>query len=700
MSKIDLVPLLKFISPDVPYDDWMAVGRGLKEEDYPVEVWDEWSKGGKKYHPGECQKKWADFNGPRNGKAPQTGATITYLAEQGGWEPSGRGRVDDYSLDFNDDYLTPDRDPSQDPSDEEWSPADDLTEYLQALYKSDDMVSILAAGKLQDGKYKPIGHGADWKVADLLKKLGQLGQVTTTDNDGGVVTVEQVQKAIGADGNSSWICINPTDGKGRSNGNVVEYRYTLVESDDMPVDQQAMIMKELNLPVLAMVSSGGKSIHAVVRIDAGKDRDLYVKRVQQLYRICQQFGMTLDRANKNPARLTRLPGVRRGDRKQYLLATHMGAKDWDTWEKWTKEYFSAYPTSDSLDAVCDNPPELSPVLIDGVLRQNERMMIAGESKAGKSFLAIELCIALGTGGQWLGHQCRKTSVLYVNLEVPKESCIDRVLKVCGKMGVNPHLQGVHVWTLRDEVLDEDRIVKACILEIRRIKWTYKVDIGCIVLDPIYVLNSGDENSAQDTTKLLKHFADIGKRIGAAIVFVHHYSKGAAMYGTAINRASGSSVFGRWVDTSVSMTRLEPPKDWEPPDDDDADELEQKFAFRLVFDVRTFPRQPDVFTYFDPPIHVIDDTGTLEGWAEVGTRKSGQQKGRSTQSAEKEERRKRVAERIQTGQTVTIKALSQMFHVTPKTIRSDIEAIRPEHPDGSPVWAVKDGMVTISPAPHP
>ena len=52
------------------------------------------------------------------------------------------------------------------------------------------------------------------------------------------------------------------------NENVTEFRYALVESDDMPIAQQNALLRELELPIACLVHSGGKSLHAIVRIDA------------------------------------------------------------------------------------------------------------------------------------------------------------------------------------------------------------------------------------------------------------------------------------------------------------------------------------------------------------------------------------------------------------------------------------------------
>lgn len=44
---------------------------------------------------------------------------------------------------------------------------------------------------------------------------------------------------------------------------------------------------------------------------------------------------------------------------------------------------------------------LRPELISGVLRESGKMLLAGPSKAGKSFAMIELALCLASGRPWL-----------------------------------------------------------------------------------------------------------------------------------------------------------------------------------------------------------------------------------------------------------------------------------------------------------
>ena len=46
----------------------------------------------------------------------------------------------------------------------------------------------------------------------------------------------------------AWIRFNPLDGNGVKNENVTDYRYALIESDDMPIEDQNAIVRELELP--------------------------------------------------------------------------------------------------------------------------------------------------------------------------------------------------------------------------------------------------------------------------------------------------------------------------------------------------------------------------------------------------------------------------------------------------------------------
>lgn len=123
-----------------------------------------------------------------------------------------------------------------------------------------------------------------------------------------------------------WFLINPTDarfrlnGKGgrsrRSEANITAWRYWLLESDTAPAELWLAALSRLPLPIAAVYSSGGKSIHALVRVDASSKTDLDAA-TRQYKRVLVTLGA--DAAAMSAVRLSRLPQCERGGRLQKLL---------------------------------------------------------------------------------------------------------------------------------------------------------------------------------------------------------------------------------------------------------------------------------------------------------------------------------------------------------------------------------------------
>jgi hypothetical protein len=125
----------------------------------------------------------------------------------------------------------------------------------------------------------------------------------------------------------AWIRPNPVKrhGTGRNGAScdcdVTSYWFCLLESDDLPLDLQLSLWARLPLPIAAIIDSGGRSVHAWVKIDCCSAEE-YVSIVDRIYSQLLRFG--IDPGNKNPSRLSRLPGAqrqigKRGDGAQRLL---------------------------------------------------------------------------------------------------------------------------------------------------------------------------------------------------------------------------------------------------------------------------------------------------------------------------------------------------------------------------------------------
>ena len=249
-----------------------------------------------------------------------------------------------------------------------------------------------------------------------------------------------------------------------------------------------------------------------------------------------------------------------------------------------------------------NPPKLPQELIEGVVRVGHKMMISGASKSGKSFLLMELAIALSEGVKWLGFQCKKSKVLYINLEIDRPSFINRFIQIYEAMKLKPkHNHDIAIWNLRGESMPLDKL--ATIL-IRRV---FLRGYDAIIIDPIYKVMIGDENNATDMAQFTNVFEKICYETGCTFVYSHHHSKGAQGFKKSMDRASGSGVFSRDADAQVDMIQLnlvEVPSRNNP-------EESSATAWRLESSLREFRSFKPVNIWFEYPIHRVDEAGKLE-----------------------------------------------------------------------------------------
>ena len=177
---------------------------------------------------------------------------------------------------------------------------------VEALYRPGELVNFVTAfeavtEKNGEMKARPVGRGLTLGRDALVARFRRGG----TDSDRG----------------GAWLRMNPVDGRGVADVNVTAFRFALLESDRLSVELQLSLFAKLPLPVAAVISSGGRSVHAWIKVDA-RDADDYRATVTEVLAILARFGV--DGKNKNPSRLSRLPGARReiggaGDGIQRLL---------------------------------------------------------------------------------------------------------------------------------------------------------------------------------------------------------------------------------------------------------------------------------------------------------------------------------------------------------------------------------------------
>ena len=644
----NIISALDHIScADLTHEEWIRVGMALKTEGYDVSAWDAWSaRDPARYHPGECERRWRSFRGNEN---PVTGATIIKMAQDRGWTPfSGADGVMDWNdvLEYDGDGSAPD---TTEPARKN---TEDLILYLQTLFEPNDCVGYVTSDAWQtdDGKWVPA-KGVYYRTAEEL-----IASLHRYPDDIGA-TIGDWKPEAGA-----WIRFNPLDGEGVRNENVTAFRYALVESDAMPVDEQIVMYRRLELPIAALVHSGHKSVHAIVHIDAD-GFDEYRKRVTYLYDFMGSHGVKVDTQNRNPSRLSRMPGVSRNGQIQKLLGVNIGRKSWVDWMDFVEGATDELPEMRVSTEAFAHPLAVPEELIEGVLRRGHKMLISGSSKAGKSFLLMELGAAIAAGREWLGFRCRKGRVLYINLEIDPASCEQRFVKICRVLGYDQkEMENLVFWHLRGHAVPLDKLVPKL---IRRVK---NMSLDAIIIDPIYKVITGDENSASDMAAFCNQFDRICNDTGCSTIYCHHHSKGSQGAKRAMDRASGSGVFARDPDAQLDMIELE-------MDDTTRNWVAEngETAWRLEGSLREFPSFQPVDFWFRYPVHCIDQDGALGEMPATGTAAAGRIRNGKSKTAGQcaDEFRTAFGCLNMDGDGVTVKEMASYMELAERTIRERI-----------------------------
>lgn len=576
------------------YQEWVDVGMALHSEGLPCSLWDDWSRNDDRYHQGECDRKWRTFG--RSTDNIVTIGTLYHMAYEYGYEPNGN-RVCDW-----DDLITYDGEPvdtsgwhkedtaPMPPPPVEYNAAKDITDYLSSVFDPEDRVCYVTnAYKDEDGKWKPYGKNNARSAKQLLDSLKK-HPADMTDTFGTYNTEAGV-----------WICFNPMDGEGRGNKNVTNYRYALVESDTQDIETQYQLLQDLRLPIRVLVHSGGKSLHAIVHIGA-VDYKQYQERVDYLYTVCRKHGLVVDTQDKNPSRLSRFPGFKRGERLQYIVDRDMGLSDWVEWRHWIEDDMVEPLNVVNLGAIWDNMPAMKPVLIEGILRVGHKMLLVSSSKAGKTFALIELAIAIAEGRRWLGFSCRQGRVLYLNMELDEASFDDRMKRVYEAMEIEyRHPENIDIVHLRGKAESLDKLVPQINRALK------EKDYVAVILDPTYKLGIGDENAAESVIQFTNAVDRIANN-GVSIIYAHHHSKGQQGQKASMDRASGSGVFARDADALLDMIELRIPKDKEEEVKNEYGE--RATAWRMDATLREFARIDPVDLFFCYPLHEVDASGIL------------------------------------------------------------------------------------------
>jgi hypothetical protein len=218
-------------------------------------------------------------------------------------------------------------------------------------------------------------------------------------------------------------------------------------------------------------------------------------------------------------------------------------------------------------------------IVRGVLHQGSKLAVGGSSKSYKTWLLIDLAISVCHGIDWLGFPTSRGKVLYINLEIQRPFFRRRMLQVCARRKVAVPKTDLALWHLRGANLSIAAIESKLRTMIR------PGEFCLIIIDPIYKTYAGkDENATGQISEVVNILERMARDFFAAVAWAAHFSKGNQAEKEAIDRISGSGVWGRDPDSILTFTRHE-----------EAD------AFVVQMVLRDFPQVEDFVAKFDDGI---------------------------------------------------------------------------------------------------
>ena len=209
------------------------------------------------------------------------------------------------------------------------------------------------------------------------------------------------------------------------------------------------------------------------------------------------------------------------------------------------------------------------VLVDDLLRAGDTMVVAGPPKLGKTMVLIDLAINLAARVEegadtrsWLGYRCvldeffegDGRTVLFLNLENPADESRARFRSALAANGLTADdVKGtLHVLDLKNKEaswdLEELWNTVESYTRMRKIEY-----IDAVIVDPIYQLIDGDENSNRAMAQFLGELGEMASVYGAALVFSHHFTKAWRSAKDHADRIAGAGTLSRFPEAIVTLS---------------------------------------------------------------------------------------------------------------------------------------------------
>ena len=179
-----------------------------------------------------------------------------------------------------------------------------------------------------------------------------------------------------------------------------------------------------------------------------------------------------------------------------------------------------------------NSMEFPPIefLVEGLIPEKGMGIIAGNPKAGKSFLALQLGVCISQGLPFLGRETKQGSVLYLALEDNRQR-IDWRSKATQELLNANHCEKLGIHSQDDEWLATNNNGGLSSIE----HWIDTTpDAKLVIIDTLQVfqgIRKGQGDSYQLDTEALLPLQRLTMKKGISLICIHHMNKAGAVMGS-------------------------------------------------------------------------------------------------------------------------------------------------------------------------
>jgi RecA-family ATPase len=387
--------------------------------------------------------------------------------------------------------------------------------FLKAAFAEFEGVRIAGARTGEDGRELPKDAGVTLSREEWLLKLDK-----HHGNPNGFLKT--------SDHNGIFVSVNPMKIGGSKDADVTSFRHALLEFDTISQQEQWGIITQSQLPCVAVISSGRKSIHAWVKVDA-RDRREFDERVKVIYNHFEEYNP--DEKNKNPSRFSRLPNCERGKSRQELLALNIGCESFTEWLKQIEsdELGKCHSLSSLLEVDTSNDPNCVLGFRDKktlrYLCRGSSAWLIGPSGIGKSSLISEFALGWAAGNAVFGIEpARHLKSLIIQAENDFYDLAEMAQGIARAHGINAADFDFETIDKNVQFKTETTCIREAFIDrLHRLIDRERPDI--VWIDPLLSFAGIAVSKQEDCSLFLRQWLNpVLKSTGVVLIGIHHTGK--------------------------------------------------------------------------------------------------------------------------------------------------------------------------------